>query len=115
MQWKQILILIAALLAVATGGCRSMQGTSEKAGESQTPANVDESRMVHADDEPGNWMSNGRTYSEQRFSPLKQINDQNVGQLGLAWYFDLDTHRGQEATPIVVDGVMYFSTAWSEV
>ena len=37
------------------------------------------------------------------------------GGLGLAWYFDLDTDRGQEATPIVVDGVMYFSTAWSEV
>jgi alcohol dehydrogenase (cytochrome c)/quinohemoprotein ethanol dehydrogenase len=33
----------------------------------------------------------------------------------LAWYFDLDTHRGQEATPLIVDGVMYFSTAWSKV
>ncbi len=36
-------------------------------------------------------------------------------RLGLAWSLDLDTHRGQEATPIVVDGVMYFSTAWSKV
>ena len=60
-------------------------------------------------------MSHGRTYSEQRFSPLKQINDQNVGQLALAWYVDLDTRRGQEATPIVVDGLMYFTTAWSKV
>ena len=80
-----------------------------------SPANVDESRLLHADQEPGNWMSYGRTYNEQRFSPLKQINDQNVGQLGLAWYVDLDVRRGQEATPIVVDGVMYFSTAWSKV
>ncbi len=71
--------------------------------------------MARADDEPGNWMSYGRTYSEQRFSPLKLINDQNVGQLGLAWYIDLDTRRGQEATPLVVDGVMYYSTAWSKV
>jgi PQQ-dependent dehydrogenase (methanol/ethanol family) len=60
-------------------------------------------------------MSYGRTYSEQRFSPLKQIDDRNVAKLGLAWYFDLDTHRGQEATPLVVDGVMYFTSAWSKV
>jgi quinohemoprotein ethanol dehydrogenase len=71
--------------------------------------------MLQADEEPGNWMSQGRTYSEQRFSPLKQINDQNVGQLGLAWYMDINIQRGQEATPLVVDGVMYFSTAWSKV
>ena len=60
-------------------------------------------------------MTYGRTYNEQRFSPLKQINDRNVNQLALAWYYDLDTRRGQEATPIVVDGVMYFTTAWSKV
>jgi quinohemoprotein ethanol dehydrogenase len=60
-------------------------------------------------------MTYGRTYDEQRFSPLNQINDRNVSQVGLAWYFDLDTRRGQEATPIVVDGVMYFTTAWSKV
>ena len=60
-------------------------------------------------------MTYGRTYSEQRFSPLKQIDDKNIGELGLAWFYDLDTRRGQEATPIVVDGVMYFTTAWSKV
>ena len=36
----------------------------------------------------GQWMSYGRTWDEQRFSPLQQINDQNVGRLGLAWYAD---------------------------
>ncbi len=61
------------------------------------------------------WPSNGRTYSEQRFSPLKQINDNNIGQLRPAWQFVLHTTRGQEGTPLVVDGVMYVSTAWSEV
>jgi glucose dehydrogenase len=60
-------------------------------------------------------MTYGRTYSEQRFSPLQQVTDQNVKQLGLAWYFDLDTKRGRESTPLVVDGVMYFTTAWSKV
>ena len=57
----------------------------------------------------------GRTYSEQRFSPLNKINADNVKNLGLAWYYDLDTDRGQEATPVVVDGVMYITTAWSMV
>jgi len=57
-------------------------------------------------------MSNGRTWSEQRFSPLTQINDQNVGRLGLAWYADLDTYRGVEATPLEIDGVLYNVSAW---
>ena len=50
-------------------------------------------------------MGPGRNYFEQRFSPLKQINDQNVGKLGLAWYFDLKTHRGVEGSPLFIDGV----------
>jgi alcohol dehydrogenase (cytochrome c)/quinohemoprotein ethanol dehydrogenase len=60
-------------------------------------------------------MSHGRTYNEQRYSPLKQINTQSIGQLGLAWFADFDTNRGQESTPIVVDGVIYVTTAWSKV
>ena len=90
----------------------AMPGTSS---QSSKPANVNDEQLVQADDQPGNWLTHGRTYSEQRFSPLKQINDQNAAQLGLAWYIDLDTHRGQEATPLVVDGVMYFTSAWSKV
>jgi quinohemoprotein ethanol dehydrogenase len=92
----------------------SMACTRAKPVDPAKPADVNESRIVPADREPGNWMTYGRTYDEQRFSPLNQINDGNVSQLGLAWYFDLDTRRGQEATPIVVDGVMYFTTAWSK-
>ena len=74
-------------------------------------ADVDGDRIIGA--EPGQWMAHGRTYDEQRFSPLNQINDQNVGGLGLAWYADLPTRRGMEATPIVVDGIMYVSGAWN--
>ena len=46
---------------------------------------VNEARIIAADDEPGNWLSHGRTYDEQRYSPLKQINQKTVGRLGLAW------------------------------
>src|SRR4029079_14800490 len=63
----------------------------------------------------GQWMSTGRTYGEQRFSPLKQIDASNVGELGLAWFGDLKVPRAQESTPIFVDGVLYVTTAWSNV
>jgi quinohemoprotein ethanol dehydrogenase len=61
------------------------------------------------------WTSVGRTSDEQRFSPLTQINKDNVTRLGLAWFADFDTNRGQEATPLAIDGVLYVSTAWSKV
>ncbi|MBT2133050.1 PQQ-dependent dehydrogenase, methanol/ethanol family [Croceibacterium sp. LX-88] len=57
--------------------------------------------------EAGEWPSDGRDYSAQRYSPLTQIDASNVSKLGLAWYDDLDTYRGVEATPIYSDGVLY--------
>ncbi|MBL8546903.1 MAG: PQQ-dependent dehydrogenase, methanol/ethanol family [Hyphomonadaceae bacterium] len=79
------------------------------------PAQVNERRIANADSEPGNWMTHGRTYSEDRYSPLDAINTENVSELGLAWSYELREPRGAEATPIVVDGVMYVTSAWSIV
>lgn len=62
-----------------------------------------------------NWSSQGRTADEQRFSPLGDINADSVKGIGLDWYADLDSDRGQEATPIAIDGTLYVSTAWSLV
>src|SRR5690606_4678863 len=73
---------------------------------------VDGERIANADAEPGNWLAHGRTYDEQRFSPLDQITPENIGELSLAWSTDTDTTRGLEATPIVVDGIMYLSLNW---
>jgi len=81
----------------------------------ESPAPVNAARLDNADREGSNWLSYGRTYSEQRYSPLTRISADNAKQLGLAWYADLDTDRGQEATPLVIDGVLYVSTAWSMV
>ncbi|MBN8832240.1 MAG: PQQ-dependent dehydrogenase, methanol/ethanol family [Sphingomonadales bacterium] len=74
----------------------------------QTAA-IDAARMRAPAD--ADWLSYGRTYDEQRYSPLTQINDTNVHRLGLAWYDDLQTYRGVEATPLVIDGVIYNSSA----
>ncbi|HEY1900102.1 MAG TPA: PQQ-dependent dehydrogenase, methanol/ethanol family [Steroidobacteraceae bacterium] len=81
----------------------------------QGAAAVDGARLGKAASEPGQWLTVGRTTDEQRYSPLKQINTDNVNQLSLAWYLDFDSNRGQEATPLAIDGVLYFSTAWSKV
>lgn len=66
------------------------------------------------------WPLNGRTFHEEHFSPLRQIDASNVGTLGLAWEFDGfvvrgRTHRGVEASPLLADGVLYFSGPWSVV
>jgi quinohemoprotein ethanol dehydrogenase len=85
------------------------------AAQAAGPAAVDAARLGKAASEPGQWLTVGRTTDEQRYSPLKQINTDNVKQLSLAWYLDFDSNRGQEATPLAIDGVLYFSTAWSKV
>jgi len=103
------------LTALAAIGCSPSGAPAADAVGATGPAAVSAARLTAADAEPGQWMSHGRTYGEQRFSPLNQITTVTVGTLGLAWYADLDTHRGQEATPLVVDGVLYVSTAWSKV
>jgi len=110
---KLVAIILSLVLCGAWSWPANQKSAANKRPSKQTI--VDRARIVNADKEPGNWMTHGRTYDEQRFSPLKQINDGNVSQLGLAWYFDMDTDRGQESTPIVVDGVMYFTSAWSKV
>ena len=97
--------LAAALASLALASCQPERG----------PAAVDAARLGAADQDPGDWMSHGRTYSEQRFSPLTKIDAGNVAGLGLAWNFELSTNRGVEVTPIVVDGVMYVTSSWSLV
>ena len=68
---------------------------------------VDAARLTGAASDGSNWMSYGRTYDEQRYSPLTQVNLDTVSKLGVAWHHEFDTDRGQEATPVVVDGVLY--------
>jgi glucose dehydrogenase len=79
------------------------------------PANVDDTRLLNAAKEPQNWLIYGGSWSEQHYSPLASIDTRNVSRLKPAWSFDFDTSRGQQATPIVADGVMYVSSAWSKV
>ncbi|MEX0964475.1 MAG: PQQ-dependent dehydrogenase, methanol/ethanol family [Pseudohongiellaceae bacterium] len=83
--------------------------------DSNYRANVDAQRIATAHQQNDVWLSYGRTYDEQRYSPLDQINQESVSKLGLLWSADMTTSRGQEATPLVIDGAIYISTAWSVV
>jgi glucose dehydrogenase len=80
--------------------------------EHQKPASVHGARIANAERDPASSLTYGRTYSEQRFSPLAAINADNARRLGLAWYGHVDTNRVQEVTLLVIDGVMNFSSTW---
>ena len=76
--------------AVALGAAGVLGACSNAAPEAGM---VTEARLLAAEDDPDNWLSHGRTYAEQRFSPLTDINDGNVDELSLAWAVELDTSR----------------------
>jgi quinohemoprotein ethanol dehydrogenase len=96
-------------------GCARGVDEPATAGASTPGTAIDDAALVAADSRTDDWISYGRTYFEQRYSPLDQITTANVSQLGLAWSFDPQTNRGLEATPIVVDGTMFTTGSWSVV
>ena len=81
--------------------------------ESPTPISDAVAFIQHP--KPGDWPSYGRDYSNQRYSPLAQINRSNVKQLDLSWSFKSGVKGSFQATPIVVDGVMYLSLPYDHV
>ncbi len=65
---------------------------------------------VHAQARPeAQWPSYGLDHTEQRFSPLAQINRSNVAELGLDWALDVPDAVSLNSTPLFIDGVLYFS------
>ncbi len=107
---------VAAVLLFAGMGL-AIFGTLAAAQTPRAPASVDHATLANADAPAnvGDWQSYSRTWDEQRYSPLKQINDGNVQQLGLAWYDDLQTMRGVQASPLVIDGVLYNESIYNIV
>src|ERR1700730_7107292 len=79
------------------------------------PGGVTEARVIAEASTGNDWLVGGRSFDEQHFSPLKQITDQNIGNLGLAWATDIPSAMGLATEPIVVDGVIYVSAPQSRV
>ena len=111
----RVLALLTAitLLSIACSGNDDETDTSIVSVSGSTNIGlIDDKRILQAESEPGNWLAHGRTYEEQRFSPLKQINKESISDLGLVWSKDMGTNRALEATPIVVDGIMFFTSTF---
>jgi quinohemoprotein ethanol dehydrogenase len=88
--------LVAVFICACTGSMRSTE-------------TVVDGRAITDERHGTNWLSSGRTYAEHHFSPLADISTANVKQLGLAWFLDLPRQGPLQATPLAVDGVLYFS------
>ena len=98
--------IVSILIVLLLSNCSS---SSEQSNE------INDRRLINADQTPSEWLTYGKNYQENRHSSLNQINKSTIDSLGLAWSIDLGTKRGLEATPIVADGVMYFTGTWSKV
>ena len=90
--------------------------------EDLTPARINaatsavDSAMIQANTATSrDWPTIGLDYAETRFSKLNQITSDNIGGLGLVWSYSLESSRGVEATPVVIDGIMYQTGPWSIV
>ena len=96
-------LLLPLLATLLLSACDSSEKPTASYGQ------IDKDRLLNIEAEPGAWLTPGRDFQESYYSPLTQIDRDNVGRLGLAWEYHTGTDRGLEATPIVVDGVMYTS------
>ncbi|RED32664.1 quinohemoprotein ethanol dehydrogenase [Rhodopseudomonas thermotolerans] len=105
--------LMAALLSPAVAAAQDAKGSAAHI-RAVTGA-VDSAAIVANAKTTKDWPSYGLDYAETRFSKLDQINTDNVKQLGLQWSYSLGSERGVEATPVVVDGIMYVTASWSVV
>jgi len=104
--------VVAAIVALGDYGARiALARPDQPMGRGQ----IDLKRLMAADKHPDLWLTSGRDFGKSHYSPLAQINKDNVGRLGFAWSYDTHTIRSLEATPIVVDGVMYASGSVGQV
>jgi quinohemoprotein ethanol dehydrogenase len=102
-------LCLAATLAACIPASSPPQASGPTVVDSHTMRNLD------APETMGDWLSYSRGWDENRYSPLTQINDGNVQQLGLAWFDDLETYRGVQASPLVIDGVLYNESIYNVV
>jgi len=112
-------VALALLVLSVVAGCdRRSALPAPRADQAQDlvpPSPALEQRPSQAGGEMDQWLVPGRDASGTYFSPLTDINPGNVAQLGLAWQYRLGTHRGLEATPLVIDGVLYASGNFGRV
>jgi alcohol dehydrogenase (cytochrome c) len=78
-------------------------------------AQVTSDRLLRAAEEPQNWLTYSGGYASQRYSMLRQINRANVENLELKWILPNQVFGAWQATPLVVDGIMYVTQRPNDV
>ena len=107
------LAITAGLFACVAGSAAAEELTPQSIREAT--AGIDTKAIIANAATTQNWLNYGLDYAETRFSRLDSINTENAGRLGVAWTYGLNSRRGVEATPIVIDGIMYVTASWSVV
>jgi quinohemoprotein ethanol dehydrogenase len=118
MSYKNVItaLFVTSLVAACGDADTPQTPATPKVGDaSASIAAVDTQRIMNAAQEPEMWLSYGGSYDETRHSSLASINGDTIQDLGVDWVYEMDKPRGAEATPIVVDGVMYVTGSWSVV
>ena len=109
-------LALGAALCLAAAGAAAQQGSKGSPEHIKAATGKVDGAFIRANTaKTSDWPSYGLDYAETRFSKLDQINAGNVKDLGLAWSYNLESTRGVEATPLVVDGIMYVTASWSVV
>ena len=109
------------LLSVFLAGMLGCEPSTLSGPQKGSPAHLEailtaiDDRALTSDNPDGDWITYGQTYREQRYSPLAKINRSNLDELGLAWHLELGDRRGIQATPLAIDGILFFTATWSVV
>lgn len=107
---------LAIALGMMLGGSAAVAQTKGSADHIKAAIGAVDSASIKANTATSkDWPTYGLDYAETRFSKLDQINASNVKDFGLMWTYSLESIRGVEATPLVVDGIMYVTAPWSVV
>jgi quinohemoprotein ethanol dehydrogenase len=107
--------IAAALGATLLGGAANAQTKGTPDHIKAVTSAIDSAAITANTATSKDWPTYGLDYAETRFSKLNQITAENVKDIGLMWTYNLESIRGVEATPLVVDGIMYVSAPWSVV
>ncbi len=110
--------LLALMVCIGSGVAYGQQATAGPRGvAAPIPVNVDITwqDLLGADQNPNNWMLYGRTYDNQRYSPLDQINTSNAASLIPVAIIQTGVTGSYEVSPIIDNGIMFISTPWDHV
>ncbi len=113
--WGAVLAVAGGLAALAPAQAQEVDQGMATVGTSAPAKAVSQDELNAAASDTNNFLHTNGNYDQTRYFPGKQIDTSNVGKLHPAWIFQTEVKELMETTPIVVDGVMYVTTAFDHV